>query len=117
MVCEILAAAVTPPPESLRAAGVTHWLSRRLANWLRRVMGISVSHDSITVLWRKFCLQPHRAEGFKFSTGPGRHTVQLCRKAASLAATSARNMGCRSIDGEYLLAGTSRPSASAMART
>ena len=46
-----------------------------------------------------------------------RHAVQLCRKAASLAATSARNMGCRSIDGEYLLAGTSRPRASAMART
>ena len=49
-----------------------------------------------------------------YSTG---HAVQLCRKAASLAATSARNMGCRSIDGEYLLAGTSRPRASAMART
>ena len=46
-----------------------------------------------------------------------RHAVQVCRKAASLAATSARNIGCRSIDGEYLLAGTSRPSASAMART
>ena len=49
--------------------------------------------------------------------GSRRQVVQLCRKAASLAATSARNMGCRSIDGEYLLAGTSRPSASAMART
>ena len=34
-----------------------------------------------------------------------------------MAATSARNIGCRSIDGEYLLAGTTRPSASAMART
>ena len=33
---EILAATVTPPPESLRAAGVTHWSSRRLADWLRR---------------------------------------------------------------------------------
>jgi hypothetical protein len=21
-------------------------------------------------LWRKFCLQPHRTEGFKFSAGP-----------------------------------------------
>ena len=53
---EILAATVTLPPESLRAAGVTHWWSRRLAGWLRRAKGISVSHDSISVLWRKFCL-------------------------------------------------------------
>jgi transposase len=70
VVCEILAATVTPPPESLRAAGVTHWSSRRLADWLRQDKGIRVSHDSITVLWRKFCLAPHRTEGFKFSTDP-----------------------------------------------
>ena len=61
VVCQILAATVTPPPESLRAAGVTHWSSRRLADWLRQDKGISVSHDSITVLWRQFCLQPHRS--------------------------------------------------------
>ena len=70
VVCQILAATVTPPPESPQAAGVTHWSSRRLADWLRQATGISVSHDSITVLWRKFCLQPHRTEGFKFSTDP-----------------------------------------------
>jgi transposase len=69
VVCQILAATVTPPPESLRAAGVTHWSSRRLAAWLHS-KGISVSHDSITVVWRKFCLAPHRSEGFKFSTDP-----------------------------------------------
>jgi transposase len=69
VVCQILAATVTPPPESLRAAGVTHWSSRRLADWLHS-KGISVSHDSITVVWRKFCLAPHRSEGFKFSTDP-----------------------------------------------
>ena len=70
VVCEILAATVTPPPEPLQAAGLTHWSSRRLADWLLRAKGISVSHDSITVLWRKFCLAPHRTEGFKFSTDP-----------------------------------------------
>jgi transposase len=70
VVCQILAATVTPPPESLRAAGVTHWSSRRLADWLGQARGISVSHDSIAVLWHKFCLQPHRTEGFKFSTDP-----------------------------------------------
>ena len=61
---------MTPPPESLRAAGVTHWPARRLADWLRRTKGIKASHDTITRLWRRFCLQPHRSEGFKFSTDP-----------------------------------------------
>ena len=69
-ISEILSATVTPPPDALAAAGVTHWSSRRLADWLRRAKGIEVSHDSITRLWRKFCLQPHRSEGFKFSTDP-----------------------------------------------
>jgi transposase len=69
-VCEILAATVTPPPGSLQAQGVTHWSARRLADWLRRTRKITVSHDSIARLWRKFCLQPHRTEGFKFSTDP-----------------------------------------------
>ena len=69
-VCEILAATVTPPPESLQAQGITHWSSRRLADWLRRSKKITVSHDSITRVWRQFCLQPRRGEGFKFSADP-----------------------------------------------
>jgi transposase len=69
-IAEILSATVTPPPGSLQAMGVTHWSSRRLADWLRRKKKLDVSHDSITRLWRRFCLQPHRAEGFKFSTDP-----------------------------------------------
>ena len=67
---EILAATVSPPPDSLQAQGITHWSARRLADWLARTRRISVSHDSITRLWRRFCLAPHRAEGFKFSTDP-----------------------------------------------
>jgi transposase len=66
----ILSATVTPPPEALRSAGVTHWSSRRLAVWLRRNKKLEVSHDSITRLWRRYSLQPHRSEGFKFSTDP-----------------------------------------------
>jgi transposase len=69
-IAEILSATVTPPPGSLQAMGVTHWSSRRLADWLRRKKKLDVSHDSITRLWRRFCLQPHRSEGFKFSTDP-----------------------------------------------
>ena len=70
VIAEILSATVTPPPDALAADGVTHWSSRRLADWLRRTRKITVSHDSITRLWRRFCLQPHRTEGFKFSTDP-----------------------------------------------
>ena len=69
-VAEILAATVTPPPEALREEGRTHWSARRLAAWLARNRNIKVSHDSITRLWRRFCLKPHRTEGFKFSTDP-----------------------------------------------
>jgi len=67
---QILADTVTPPPQALRAQGVTHWSARRLADWLARHRGIHASHDSIAALWRRFCLQPHRVEGFKFSTDP-----------------------------------------------
>ena len=66
----ILSATVTPLPDALQAMGVTHWSARRLADWLRRRQKLAVSHDSISRLWRRFCLQPHRSEGFKFSTDP-----------------------------------------------
>jgi transposase len=69
-IAEILSATVTPPPQALRDQGVTHWSSRRLADWLARSKKITVSHDSISRLWRRFSLQPHRTEGFKFSTDP-----------------------------------------------
>src|SRR5262249_14953841 len=48
---------------------------------------------------------------------PGSHALQELRNAASFAETLALSMGCRFIDGEYLLAGTSRPSASAIVWT
>jgi hypothetical protein len=44
-------------------------------------------------------------------------TFQAARTSASAAATSTPRMGCSSSAGEYLLAGTWRPSASAIART
>ena len=66
----VLADTVTPPPQALRERGVTHWSARRLAAWLAGHRGIHISHDSIVRLWRRFCLAPHRVEGFKFSTDP-----------------------------------------------
>jgi transposase len=63
---EILTATLSPPPAEL---GVTHWSSRRLADWLGR-QGTRVSHDSTSRLWRRFGIQPWRSETFKFSTDP-----------------------------------------------
>ena len=85
-VCQILAATLTPPPESLQAQGITHWSSRRLADWLRRSGQLPVSHDSVIRVWRRFCLAPHRTQGFKFSTDPELDT----RSKTSSACTCTR---------------------------
>jgi transposase len=49
------------PPAEL---GVTHWSSRLLA----RQLGTSFS--TVAKIWRKWDIQPHRIETFKFSTDP-----------------------------------------------
>lgn len=49
------------PPERL---GITHWSARFLA----RELGISFA--SVARIWRKWNIQPHRIETFKFSTDP-----------------------------------------------
>src|SRR5258706_6766684 len=70
VIAEILSATVTPPPQALRDQGITHWSSRRLADWLARSKKITVSHDSIVRLWRQVFLQPHRADGVPLSVDP-----------------------------------------------
>jgi transposase len=54
------------PPAQL---GVTHWSARLLADQLRRE-GVAVSFATVSRVWRRWGLQPHRAETFKFSTDP-----------------------------------------------
>jgi transposase len=49
------------PPEEL---GVTHWSSRLLAGHL------GTSFSTVARIWRKWDIQPHRVETFKFSTDP-----------------------------------------------
>jgi transposase/DNA-binding CsgD family transcriptional regulator len=49
------------PPEEL---GVTHWSSRLLADQL------GISFSTVAKIWRKWDIQPHRVETFKFSTDP-----------------------------------------------
>ena len=49
------------PPAHL---GVTHWSTRLMANRL------GISFASVARIWRKWGIQPHRVETFKFSTDP-----------------------------------------------
>ena len=58
---EVVLATLEPPPQRL---GVTHWSSRLLAGEL------GISHVWVGKIWRKWGLQPWRAETFKFSTDP-----------------------------------------------
>jgi transposase len=57
----ILARTLEPPPERL---GVTHWSTRLLASEL------DLGDATVARCWRRYGLQPHRRETFKFSTDP-----------------------------------------------
>lgn len=63
----ILALTRQSPPEK---TGLSHWSSREMAGYLKREMGISVSHNFVAALWREHDLQPHRQGTFKLSTDP-----------------------------------------------
>jgi transposase len=60
VVVATLAGDSRPPPR----LGITHWSARFLAAEL------GISFASVARIWRKWGLQPHRIETFKFSTGP-----------------------------------------------
>jgi transposase len=47
-----------------KPAGATHWSTRSMAQ------ATGMSQTSISLIWRAFGLQPHRAESFKLSTDP-----------------------------------------------
>jgi len=57
----VIAATLDPPPQRL---GVTHWSARLLADHL------GVSFATVARVWRRWGLQPWKAETFKFSTDP-----------------------------------------------
>ena len=57
----VVLATLEPPPSRL---GVTHWSSRLLGAEL------GISHVWVGRIWRRWGLQPWRAETFKFSTDP-----------------------------------------------
>jgi transposase len=57
----VVSATLEPPPERL---GVTHWSTRLLGAEL------GISHVWVGKIWRRWGLQPWRAETFTFSTDP-----------------------------------------------
>jgi transposase len=57
---------VTPPVDT----GLSHWSSREMAGYLKRVEGVSVSWHYVAKLWRDNGLQPHRQGTFKLSKDP-----------------------------------------------
>jgi transposase len=57
----IIAVTLEPPPDKL---GVTHWSARLLADHL------GISFATVARIWRRWGLQPWKAETFKFSTDP-----------------------------------------------
>jgi transposase len=63
----ILALTRTSPPVG---TGLSHWSSRTMAGYLRRVEGISVSWHYVARLWRENGLRPHRQGTFKLSKDP-----------------------------------------------
>jgi transposase len=60
VLAETLADQGKPPPE----LGVRHWSARLLADRL------GISFSTVARIWRKWKIQPHRVETFKFSTDP-----------------------------------------------
>ena len=60
LVAETLANDGKPPAE----LGISHWSARSMAAWF------GVSFSSVSRIWRKWNIAPHRIETFKFSTDP-----------------------------------------------
>src|SRR5215218_7064326 len=57
---------MSPPVET----GLSHWSSREMAAYLKRVEGVSVSWHYVANVWRDNGLQPHRQGTFKLSKDP-----------------------------------------------
>jgi hypothetical protein len=57
---------VTPPPET----GLSHWLTRTLADHLNRREGIRGSFHQIAHVWREENLKPHRSGTFTLAATP-----------------------------------------------
>ena len=63
----ILALSRTSPPAE---TGLSHWSSREMAGYVKRIEGVYVSHHYVAKLWRDNGIKPHRHGTFKLSRDP-----------------------------------------------
>jgi len=56
----------TPPAE----LGISHWSAAKMAAWIKKTEGVSVSQPWVSRLWREHGLQPWRQGTFKISKDP-----------------------------------------------
>lgn len=63
----VLALTRQTPPEEL---GISHWSSAKMAAYIKRTEGVSVSQPWVSRLWREHGLQPWRQGTFKISKDP-----------------------------------------------
>jgi transposase len=63
----VLALTRQTPPEEL---GISHWTAGKMARYIRKTEGVSVSQPWVSRLWRENGLQPWRQGTFKISKDP-----------------------------------------------
>jgi transposase len=63
----VLALTRQTPPEEL---GISHWTSAKMAAFIKKAEGVSVSQPWVSRLWRDHGLQPWRQGTFKISNDP-----------------------------------------------
>jgi transposase len=63
----VLALTRQTPPEEL---GISHWTSAKMAAYIKKTEGVSVSQPWVSRLWREHGLQPWRQDTFKISKDP-----------------------------------------------
>jgi transposase len=63
----VLALTRQTPPEEL---GISHWTSAKMAGFIKKTEGVSVSQPWVSRLWREHGLQPWRQGTFKISKDP-----------------------------------------------
>jgi transposase len=63
----VLALTRQTPPEEL---GISHWTAGKMADYIKKTEGVSVSQPWVSRLWRENAIQPWRQGTFKISNDP-----------------------------------------------
>lgn len=58
------------PADAARGLGISHWTSQKMADYIKKTEGVSVSQPWVSRLWRDNGIQPWRQGTFKISKDP-----------------------------------------------